>query len=148
MALVQERRYKQGMTILKLSVVGLAFAFVVGRLEIDDLMLAGGIVGLISTFGIFYGIITWILGKTFGTEEKQQSSEVSSPSVHGGGGGGNVGYLEYQCERCGTVLDDWNINEMGAAYTCGECGYRLDNQEAAREKVDEGWAWDEEEGLA
>jgi predicted RNA-binding Zn-ribbon protein involved in translation (DUF1610 family) len=82
------------------------------------------------------------------TRSTGKSNGTPSRTAHGGGTGGDVGYLEYQCEQCGTVLDDWKINEMGARYTCGECGYPLDNQRAAREKVDEGWAWDEEEDLA
>lgn len=145
---VQKREYERWMTILRYSVVGLILSFLVVTLEIGGLQLAGGIGGVISTFGILYGVIAWVLRNGLGMEQKQQSTGTASRTTHGGGSGGDVGYLEYQCERCGTVLDDWNIDEMGSSYTCGECGYHLDNQRAAREKVDEGWAWDEEEGLA
>lgn len=80
--------------------------------------------------------------KNTGSESHQQRSDSGTP--RGGGGGGDAGYLQYQCEQCGTVLDDWNINATGSSYRCNVCGHRLADQKAAGDKYFEGWAWDEE----
>lgn len=126
--------------------VALSYVVVTYGTGVEGLPLAGSFLGLFSTLGICNGVAVWVVWHVSGGEQPRQSSGTLSRTDRGGGG--DVGYLEYQCEGCNTVLDDWRIDETGTAYTCGECGYTLDNQRAAREKVDEGWAWDEDEGLA
>ncbi|WP_318568909.1 DC1 domain-containing protein [Salinigranum marinum] len=151
---IAKRKYDRATTVGKLSVPGLIVSVAVASLTSGAVSLAGSLGGLLSLFGLAFGAFGWLLGTVFGTERTRRFDASSQPGARSTRGdvqptrGGDVGYLEYQCERCGTVLNDWNINEFGSEYTCGECGYALDDQRAAREKVDEGWAWDEEEGLA
>lgn len=107
--------------------------------------------GINYIVGILVVLLVWVgidkvglptASKNTGSESHRQVS--GSGTRHKGGGGGDVGYLQYQCEQCGTVLEDWDIDGGGSSYRCSVCGHRLANQEAAGEKVFEGWAWDEE----
>jgi DNA-directed RNA polymerase subunit RPC12/RpoP len=96
-------------------------------------------------FFIFYAAFGVVAGTLLGTERTRSPSPTPSGPIRDGS---DAGHLQYQCEACGTVLSDWEINEFGSDYTCGECGHVLHNQQAAHKKVHDGWAWDEEEGLA
>lgn len=61
-----------------------------------------------------------------GTARTRQSSRSRSS-----GRGGYQGYY-YYCENCGHAMeDDWDMTAAGG-YSCGSCGYTLDDQNGAR----------------
>jgi len=87
-----------------------------------------------------YALPTGLFGKLGVPVSPPAAASVNDMLSGGSSTGGTVGFSQYECENCGTLLNiESDVNQSGRAYTCGNCGHELDDQQEA---IGQAWMTD------